>query len=69
MWKRSEEAQFKAYLKQREIQRIEEITALWKNKEMDREKTFADSMNKIAKLESGVRQKALDMQRREERII
>lgn len=33
MWKRAEEAKFKAYLKQKEIERIEEITYHWKAKE------------------------------------
>ena len=37
MWKRSEEAKFKAYLKQREIEKIEEITKNWKSKESERE--------------------------------
>jgi len=33
MWKRAEEAKFKAYLKQREIEKIEEITSSWRAKE------------------------------------
>ena len=69
MWKRAEEAKFKAFLKQKEIERIEEITYTWKNKEKEREKTFADSMAKVSLLEGKVRQKALDLQRREERIV
>lgn len=47
MFKRAEEAKFKAYLKQREIERIEEITYAWKAKEVDREKTFNDSLAKV----------------------
>ena len=46
MWKRAEEAKFKAYLKQREIEKIEEITKDWKMKEQEREKTFGDTMLK-----------------------
>lgn len=61
LWKRSEEAKFKAWLKQREIERIEEITAQWKNKEGDREKAFNDALNKVAQLETKVRAKALDL--------
>jgi len=38
MWKRAEEAKFKAWLKQREMERIEEITLTWKTKETDRER-------------------------------
>ena len=44
MWKRAEEAKFKAYLKQREIEKIEEITFLWKNKEQEREQQFNESL-------------------------
>ncbi len=47
MWKRSEEAKFKAYLKQKEIDRIEEVTHAWRAKEIEREKTFSDSITKI----------------------
>ena len=69
MWKRAEEAKFKAYLKQKEIETIQEITFTWKSKESEREKTFTDAMAKLSQLESKLRQKALDLQRREERII
>lgn len=69
MWKRAEEAKFKAYLKQREIEKIEEITYSWKMKESDRETTFMETLKSMDTLESKLRQKALDLQRREERII
>ena len=69
MWKRAEEAKFKAWLKQREMERIEEITLTWKTKETDRERQFVDAMNRAGQLEVKVRNKALDLQRREERIV
>ena len=69
MWKRAEEAKFKAYLKQREIEKIEEITFSWKLKESDREGTFNEALRGMENLETKMRQKALDLQRREERII
>ena len=69
MCKRAEEAKFKAFLKQREIEKIEEITFNWKMKESEREGTFNDSLKNIESLEGKLRQSALDMQRREERII
>ena len=47
MWKRAEEAKFKAYLKQREIEKIEDITSTWRQKESDREHSFNDSMRSI----------------------
>lgn len=52
MWKRAEEAKFKAYLKQKEIEKIEEITYSWKMKEQDRETTFNDSMKAMEQLET-----------------
>jgi hypothetical protein len=48
LWKRAEEQKFKAWLKQREIERIEEITVTWKAKETDRERQFNESMSKVA---------------------
>ena len=69
LWKRSEEAKFKAWLKQREIERIEEITGLWKAKETERERLFSESLSRVTQLETKVRNKALDLQRREERIV
>jgi hypothetical protein len=45
------------------------VTAQWKIKEADRERTFMDSMNRVAQLEQKVRGKAVDLQRREERIV
>ena len=61
MWKRAEEAKFKAFLKQKEIERIEEITYTWKNKEQEREKAVADSLSRVSLLEGKLRQKALDL--------
>ena len=69
MWKRAEEAKFKAYLKQREIEKIEQITADWKNKEYEREQQFNEALRGVEGLEGKLRQQALDLQRREERII
>ena len=69
MWKRAEEAKFKAYLKQKEIERIEEITYSWKTREQERDKQVADAIQKVSLIETKVRQKALDLQRREERIV
>ena len=69
MWKRAEEAKFKAYLKQREIEKIEEITGSWKAKEFERESNFNDSLKSIEMLENRMRTQGLDLQRREERII
>ena len=37
MWKRSEMAKFLAHLKQKEIEKIEEVTRDWKMREAERE--------------------------------
>lgn len=55
MWRRSEEAKFKAYLKQKEIEKIEELTATWKNKELAREVSFSDSLKSLEQLENKLR--------------
>lgn len=69
MWKRAEMAKFLAHLKQKEIEKIEEVTRDWKMREAEREQLFNESVQKVTSLESKVRQKATDLQRREERII
>ena len=69
MWRRAEEAKFKAYLKQREIEKIEELTQTWRGKEEQRETTFNHSLHSLEVLEGKLRQNSLDLQRREERII
>ena len=69
MWKRAEEAKFKAYLKQREIEKIEEITKEWKGREQERELQFSDALKGLEQLEGKLRHQAMDLQRREERIV
>jgi hypothetical protein len=41
----------------------------WRLKETDREATFNESMKAADMIEGRLRQKALDLQRREERIV
>ena len=55
MWKRSEMAKFLAHLKQKEIEKIEEVTRDWKMKEAEREQVFNESVQKVTSLESKVR--------------
>lgn len=45
------------------------MTADWKSKEAGREQQFHESIGKVSAMELKVRQKATDLQRREERII
>ena len=69
MWKRAEMSKFLVHLKQKELEKIEEITKDWKRKELERDQTFNESLQKVASVESKLRQKSVDLQRREERII
>ena len=69
MWKRAEMAKFLVHLKQKEIEKIEEVSKDWKRKELERDSIFNESLQKVASVESKLRQKATDLQRREERII
>ena len=55
MWKRSEMAKFLAHLKQKEIEKIEEVTRDWKMREAEREQVFNESVQKVTQLESKVR--------------
>ena len=62
-------AKFMAHLKQKEIEKIEEVTSDWRQKEGMRDQAFSESVAKVTSLENKVRQKATDLHRREERII
>ncbi len=44
MWKRAEMAKFLAHLKQKEMEKIVEVTKDWKRKETDRETAFSESV-------------------------
>ena len=51
MGKRAEMAKFLAHLKQKEIQKIEEVTQEWKNKEAVREQQFQEFVQKVTAVE------------------
>ena len=44
MWKRAEMAKFLAHLKQKEIEKIEEVTRDWKMREAEREQVFTEGI-------------------------
>ena len=54
-------AKFLAHLKQKEIEKIEEVTSDWKSKEAGREQQFHESIGKVSTMELKVRQKATDL--------
>jgi len=62
-------AKFLAHLKQKEIEKIEDVTADWRQKEGQRQQDFNEQVQKVHMVEGKLRQKATDLQRREERII
>ena len=45
------------------------MTSLWKAKESERERSFNQAMGAVAGIETKVRGKALELQKREERIV
>lgn len=62
-------AKFLTHLKQKELDTIEKVTHDWRLKESQRDQTFQESLTKVAQVESKMRQKGVEMQKREERII
>ena len=50
VWKRAEQAQFKAYLKQLEFEYLSKLQEDFKNKEEEREKEFKTKINEINNL-------------------
>ena len=54
-------AKFLAHLKQKEIEKIEEVTSDWKMKEAEREQIFNEAVQKVNTLESKVRLKSTDL--------
>lgn len=62
-------AKFLAHLKQKEMEKMDEISVEWRTKEQQREVAFSESVARVNQLENKIRVKATDLQRREERII
>ena len=69
MWKRAEMAKFKAHMKQLEQATVEDITREWRQKEAIREQKFEDAIKQINLIETKIRHKSTDLQRREEKIM
>ena len=51
------------------METIEEVTKDWRQKETSRDALFQESLSKVSMIETKLRQKAVEIQRREERII
>jgi len=68
-WKKAEEAKFRYQLKSKEVDFLKKLNDEWKKKEGEREKIFKRSEAQIAQVESKLKQKTLDLQKREQRLI
>ena len=51
------------------METIEEVIKDWRQKETSRDALFQESLSKVSMIETKLRQKAVEIQRREERII
>jgi hypothetical protein len=68
VWKRAEQAQFKAYLKQLEFEYLSKLQEDFKLKEDEREKEFKTKINEINNLGIKLTKKATELERRENQI-
>ena len=62
-------SKFLSHLKQKEIDAVEQVTSDWRQKEHARDAQFNEAVSKITAYESKLRAKALDLQKREDRIV
>ena len=68
VWKRAEQAQFKAYLKQLEFEYLSKLQEDFKNKEDEREKEFKSKINEINNLRNKLNKKVSELESRENKI-
>ena len=68
VWKRAEQAQFKAYLKQLEFEYLSKLQEDFKLKEDEREKEFKTKITEINNLRIKLTKKATELERRENQI-
>ena len=68
VWKRAEQAQFKAYLKQLEFEYLSKLQEDFKKKEEEREKEFKAKINEMNALRNKLSKKATELESRENKI-
>jgi hypothetical protein len=68
IWKKTEEINFKQGLKEREEEHLIQITDKYRHLEKQRESAFSKAINEISNLESKLRNKILELQKRESSI-
>ena len=67
-WKKSEEAKFKYQLKSKEIEYFTKLNEEWRKKELERDKIFKSTEAKLQTVESRLKQKANELQKREQKV-
>ena len=68
VWKRAQQAQFKAYLKQLEFEYLSKLQEDFKIKEDEREKEFKAKINELNSLKNRLSKKATELESRENKI-
>ena len=68
VWKRAQQAQFKAYLKQLEFEYLSKLQGDFKSKEEEREKEFKTKINELNTLKNKLSKKAAQLESRENKI-
>jgi chromosome segregation ATPase len=68
VWKRAQQAQFKAYLKQLEFEYLSQLQNDFKNKEEEREKEFKTKITELNNLKNKLSKKATQLESRENKI-
>lgn len=68
-WKKAEESKFLFGLKQKEIDFLLKLSEDWKKKEFEKDKMFKNHESSLISIESRLKTKALELQKREARIV
>ena len=69
IWKREQQTVFKDYLKQKEIEHLREISMNSEIKEGERERMFVQLTSELNSMETSLRKKVIEVQKRENKII
>ena len=68
VWKKAQQAQFKAYLKQLEFEYLSKLQDDFKRKEDEREREFKSKIEELNKLKNRLNKKATELESRENKI-
>ena len=68
-WKKTEEAKYRYSLRQRESEFLQKLQTDWSKKEMERDKYFKEHETKLVKMETRLKGKVNELNKREQKII